>query len=58
VSVTAATCVDANTASTAAIVLGDDAAAWLASRRLPARLVDHEGRTQTVSGWPRELAAA
>jgi thiamine biosynthesis lipoprotein len=58
VSVTAATCVDANTASTAAIVLGDDAPAWLAARRLPARLADHEGRTQTVAGWPRELAAA
>ena len=58
VSVTAATCVDANTASTAAIVLGGDAPAWLAARRLPARLVDHEGRTQTVAGWPRELAAA
>ena len=56
-SVTAATCVDANTASTAAIVLGGDAPAWLAARRLPARLVNHDGRTQTVAGWPRELAA-
>jgi FAD:protein FMN transferase len=58
VSVTAATCVDANTASTAAIVLGDYAPAWLAARRLPARLADHEGRTQTVAGWPRQLAPA
>ena len=46
VSVAAATCVDANTASTAAIVLGDDAPAWLAARGLPARLVDHDGRPQ------------
>lgn len=58
VSVFAATCVDANIASTAAIVLGDDAAAWLAERRLPARLVDHDGRSCTVGDWPRELAAA
>jgi FAD:protein FMN transferase len=58
VSVTAASCVDANVASTAAIVLGDDAPAWLAARGLPARLVDHEGATITVAGWPGELAVA
>ncbi len=58
VSVAAASCVDANIASTAAIVLGDDAAGWLEARGLPARLVDHEGGTLALAGWPRELAAA
>jgi FAD:protein FMN transferase len=52
VSVTAATCVDANTASTAAIVLGEEAPAWLADRRLAARLVDNTGRVCLVGGWP------
>jgi thiamine biosynthesis lipoprotein len=58
VSVAAATCVDANTASTAAIVLGDEAPDWLDERRLPARLVDHDGATRTVAGWPGEPVAA
>jgi thiamine biosynthesis lipoprotein len=58
VSVAAATCVDANIASTAAIVLGDAAPDWLAERALPARLVGHDGNTSSVGHWPRELAAA
>ena len=58
VSVAAGTCVDANIAATAAIVLGEDAAAWLEARGLPARLVDLEGETRAVAGWPRELAPA
>ncbi len=52
VSVTAASCVDANTASTAAIVLGTAAVDWLAARRLPARLVGVDGTVTTVAGWP------
>jgi thiamine biosynthesis lipoprotein len=52
VSVTAASCVDANTASTAAIVLGRSAPAWLADRGLPARLVAVDGTVRTVAGWP------
>jgi thiamine biosynthesis lipoprotein len=52
VSVTAATCVDANTASTAAIVLGTAAPAWLADRGLAARLVAHDGEVIRVGGWP------
>jgi thiamine biosynthesis lipoprotein len=52
VSVAAATCVDANTASTAAIVLGDDAPDWLAGLGLPARIVDLDGEVRTVAGWP------
>ena len=53
-SVTAATCVDANTASTAAIILGADAADWLEANQLPARLVGHDGSARHVGGWPQE----
>ena len=52
VSVTARTCTLANTASTAAIILGVDAAAWLEARGLPARLVARDGTIQYVGGWP------
>ncbi len=52
VSVTAATCAEANAAATAAIVSGDGAAAWLAARHMPARLVSHVGTVLHVSGWP------
>ncbi len=51
-SVVAASCVDANIASTAAIVMGDAAIPWLAAHNLPARLVDRYGSTHRVSGWP------
>lgn len=54
VSVAAATCVDANVASTAAIVLGELAPAWLSSLGLPARLVEIEGGVHTVAGWPAD----
>ncbi|HEV2035241.1 MAG TPA: FAD:protein FMN transferase [Candidatus Dormibacteraeota bacterium] len=50
--VVAGTCVDANIASTAAIVMGAEAIGWLHANRLPARLVDREGRVHRVSGWP------
>jgi thiamine biosynthesis lipoprotein len=56
VSVAAATCVDANVASTAAVVLGETAPAWLAERRLPARLVARDGATVCVAGWPEDAA--
>jgi thiamine biosynthesis lipoprotein ApbE len=52
VSVAAGTCVDANIASTASIVLGSDAPAWLAQRRLPARLTRHDGSVMSVGAWP------
>ena len=54
VSVTAATCLDANIASTAAIVRGERAPDWLESLRLPARLVRTEGGVVYVAGWPAE----
>jgi FAD:protein FMN transferase len=58
VSVAAATCVDANTASTAAILRGEQAPGWLDRLRLPARLVHHDGTALTISGWPPDLANA
>lgn len=54
VSVAAENCIDADTASTAAIVRGHDAADWLASLGLAARLVHLDGRAVTVNGWPSE----
>lgn len=56
VSVAAASCVDANTASTAAVVRGSSAPDWLASMGLPARLVRHDGQVVTVGDWPSEVA--
>jgi len=57
VSVAAAACVEANVAATAALVLGEEAPAWLARRRLPARLVRTSGAVTTVQGWPAEHEA-
>ena len=42
----------ANTASTAALVLGGDALAWLGSHGVSARLVDADGGVSTTGGWP------
>lgn len=52
VSVAAATCADANAASTAAIVAGERAEEWLAAAGQPARLVAHDGQVRYVGGWP------
>jgi thiamine biosynthesis lipoprotein len=52
--VAAASCVDANAASTAAILLGEDAPAWLEERRLPARLATLAGDVVVTDRWPRE----
>jgi thiamine biosynthesis lipoprotein len=52
VSVAARSCVDANIASTAAIVFGERASSWLSSSGLPARLVTHDGRAIRVGAWP------
>ncbi|MFC4944937.1 FAD:protein FMN transferase [Pseudonocardia sp. GCM10023141] len=52
VSVAAASCVDANTASTACIVMGAHAPQWLQQCRLPARLVGDDGQVVTTAGWP------
>jgi thiamine biosynthesis lipoprotein ApbE len=59
VSVAAASCVDANTASTAAMVRGARAADWLESSGLPARLVSVDGVVLHLNHWPAsaEMAA-
>ena len=57
VSVAAASCTDANIASTAAIIRGRAAPAWLTGLGLPARLVDEAGRVRTVGGWPAETGS-
>jgi thiamine biosynthesis lipoprotein len=54
VSVCAASCLDANIASTAAIVRGQAAPEWLASQRLPSRLVGRDGTVVHLAGWPQE----
>jgi FAD:protein FMN transferase len=50
--------VAANTASTAAIVLGDDAWGWLVARDVAARLVALDGTVHRTPGWPAESAPA
>ena len=56
VSVAADTCVAANAAATATIVLGADGLRWLTDRRLPARLVAIDGSVTRVGGWPEPAA--
>ena len=53
-SVAAASCVEANTASTAALVLGAAAARWLTALELPSRLVGQDGAVTYLAGWPGE----
>lgn len=52
VSVAAASCLDANIASTAAIVRGEAAVEWLESLRLPSRLVGLDGTVRHLARWP------
>jgi thiamine biosynthesis lipoprotein len=52
VSVAAGSCVDANIASTAAVLRGRSAPEWLEALGLPARLVGGNGETTLVGGWP------
>jgi thiamine biosynthesis lipoprotein len=54
VSVVAASCAFANTASTAAIVAGARAESWLRERGFSARLVHDDGTVSTVGDWPEE----
>ena len=51
VSVAAATCLEANAAATAAVILGTAALGWLDSLMLPARLVDGAGGVHLAGGW-------
>jgi len=52
VSVAAGDCVTANTASTAALVLGVRAEEWLTRTGLPVRLVGVDGRVVRLGAWP------
>lgn len=45
------TAVAANTASTAAVVLGAEALGWLTAREVAARLVDHDGAVTRTPAW-------
>jgi FAD:protein FMN transferase len=54
VSVAAASCLDANIASTAAIVRGQRAVRWLESMALPSRLVGVDGGARHLAGWPSD----
>jgi thiamine biosynthesis lipoprotein ApbE len=58
VTVVAATCLDANIASTAAIVRGEEAIDWLTSCRLPARLVENDGTIHYIGPWPDPASVA
>jgi thiamine biosynthesis lipoprotein len=51
-SVAAPSALEANIASTAAIVLGDRAVGWLQKHRFAARLVAQDGSVHLTSGWP------
>jgi thiamine biosynthesis lipoprotein len=53
VSVVAPSCVDANTATTAALVRGEDGPAVVRGLGLPGRFVALDGSVVTVAGWPR-----
>jgi FAD:protein FMN transferase len=57
-SVAAGSCVDANTASTAAIIRGEAALRWLQQAGLPARLVRADGTAETIAGWPTDPGRA
>jgi thiamine biosynthesis lipoprotein ApbE len=54
-SVAAQTCLDANIASTAALIRAGSTPAWLEQLGLPTRLVSNEGAVRLVSGWPVPL---
>jgi thiamine biosynthesis lipoprotein ApbE len=52
VSVIAGSCVDANAASTAALIRGESGPAWVESLGLAARFVGHDGHVLRLAGWP------
>jgi thiamine biosynthesis lipoprotein len=58
VTVVAGTCLDANIASTAAIVRGEAAIDWLTGCRLPARLVENDGTIHYIGPWPDPTSVA
>jgi thiamine biosynthesis lipoprotein len=52
VTATGPTCTAANTATTAALVLGERALPWLISRGITARLVAADGTVRRTGSWP------
>jgi len=52
VSVAAASCAEANIATTATLAKAADGAEWLRETGLPARLVDHAGDVLRLGEWP------
>ena len=57
VSVAAGSCLEANAAAMAAIVMGHNAPVWLTARRHPSRLVAADGSVTTLGAWPQETAS-
>ena len=51
VTVAAATCVEANAAATAALIMGMRGLEWLSQLNLPARLVGVDGAVHHAGGW-------
>lgn len=51
-------CLAANAATTAALVLGADAVAWLTAHDVAARLVGRDGTVRTTGGWPADAEVA
>ncbi len=58
VTATGPSCVAANIASTAAIVLGHEAPGWLTERGVSARLVSGSGDVLRVGNWPTDTGGA
>lgn len=58
VSVAAGTCLAADVAAKAALILGDDGPAWLDARGLAGRFVDHDGRVVLTRSWERRAPTA
>ena len=56
ISVAAGNCVDANVASTSAVIMGRNAPDWLNRIGLPARLTHIDGTVRVVGGWEAEAA--
>jgi len=54
ISATGPSATAANIATTAAVVLGDDAVRWLTEREVAARLVSEDGTVTLTSGWPEK----
>jgi thiamine biosynthesis lipoprotein len=56
VTATGPSCLAANLATTASIVLGEDAVAWLDAREVDARLVHQDGSVHRTGAWPVQRA--